>query len=328
MIRLAVIGTNFITDRLLSALPLSGQFALTAVYSRSLARAKEYGKAYGASYFYDSLEQLAESPQVDAVYVASPNSFHAVQSVLLLNGKKHVLCEKPAASNTREWLAMVKAAKKNDVVILEAMRPIFHPGFQAIKEGLQRLGTIRRATFIYCQYSSRYDKFKKGIVENAFDPTLSNSALMDIGCYCVHPLVALFGKPDSISAQSVKLSNGFEGAGTILATYPQMQAELLYSKISNSKLPSEIQGENGSMLIEGINIPQKVTLCWNQDQGEEIPFSFEEKDMFYELDAFAKMIQKKESPQKWNSWTTLELELMDAARKQTGVRFPADGCLS
>lgn len=207
MIRLAVVGTNFITDRLLSALPLSGQFSLTAVYSRSLARAEEYGKAHGASYFYNSLEELAKSSQVDAVYVASPNSFHAAQSIMLLTGKKHVLCEKPAASNAWEWSAMVRAAERNGVVVLEAMRPVFHPGFQAIKDCLPRLGTLRRATFIYCQYSSRYDKFKNGIVENAFDPRLSNSALMDIGCYCVHPLVALFGRPSSILAQSVRLSN-------------------------------------------------------------------------------------------------------------------------
>lgn len=133
MIRLAVVGTNFITDRLLSALPLSGQFSLTAVYSRSLARAEEYGKAHGASYFYNSLEELAKSSQVDAVYVASPNSFHAAQSIMLLTGKKHVLCEKPAASNAWEWSAMVRAAERNGVVVLEAMRPVFHPGFQAHK---------------------------------------------------------------------------------------------------------------------------------------------------------------------------------------------------
>ena len=324
MIRLAVVGTNFITDRLLSALPLSGQFSLTAVYSRSLARAEEYGKAHGASYFYNSLEELAKSSQVDAVYVASPNSFHAAQSIMLLTGKKHVLCEKPAASNAWEWSAMVRAAERNGVVVLEAMRPVFHPGFQAIKDCLPRLGTLRRATFIYCQYSSRYDKFKNGTVENAFDPRLSNSALMDIGCYCVHPLVALFGRPSSILAQSVRLSNGFEGAGTILAAYPQMQAELLYSKISNSKLSSEIQGENGSMLIEGINIPKKVTLCWNQGKQEQISFSFEEQDMCYELNAFAQMIYKEQSPKKWNHWTELELELMDEARKQAGIFFPAD----
>lgn len=324
MIRLAVIGTNFITDRLLSALSFSGQFKLSAVYSRSLTRAEEYGKAHGASLYFDSLERLAESSQVDAVYIASPNSFHAAQSILLLNSKKHILCEKPAASNAQEWAHMVKAAKENGVVILEAMRPVFHPGFQVIQENLPRLGVLRRATFTYCQYSSRYDKFKNGIVGNTFDPSLSNSALMDIGCYCVHPLVALFGKPDSILAQSIKLSNGFEGAGTILAAYPQMQAELIYSKISNSRLPSEIQGEKGTMLIEGINIPKKVTLCWNQGQREEIPFSFEEQDMCYELDAFAQMIHEAQSPKKWNDWTALELELMDAARKQTGVHFPAD----
>ena len=243
---------------------------------------------------------------------------------MLLTGKKHVLCEKPAASNAWEWSAMVRAAERNGVVVLEAMRPVFHPGFQAIKDCLPRLGTLRRATFIYCQYSSRYDKFKNGIVENAFDPRLSNSALMDIGCYCVHPLVALFGRPSSILAQSVRLSNGFEGAGTILAAYPQMQAELLYSKISNSKLSSEIQGENGSMLIEGINIPKKVTLCWNQGKQEQISFSFEEQDMCYELNAFAQMIYKEQSPKKWNHWTELELELMDEARKQVGIFFPAD----
>ncbi len=324
MIRLAVVGTNFITDRLLSALPLCGKFTLTAVYSRSLARAEEYGKDHGASYFCDSLDQLAESPQADAVYVASPNAFHASQALRLLNGGKHVLCEKPAASNAGEWAAMTDAAQRNHVVVLEAMRPVFHPGFQAIRENLGRLGAIRRATFIYCQYSSRYDNFKNGIIENAFDLSLSNSALMDIGCYCVHPLTALFGKPDSILASSVKLSNGFEGAGTILASYPQMQAELLYSKITASRLPSEIQGERGSMLIQGINIPQKVTLCWNQGQQEQLPFAFEEKDMCYELEAFAQMIEKKQDPQKWNHWTALELELMDEARRQTGVRFPSD----
>ena len=93
---------------------------------------------------------------------------------------------------------------------------------------------------------------------------------MDIGCYCVHPLMALFGKPDSILASSIKLSNGFEGAGTILASTPKCRRSCFYSKITASSLPSEIQGEKGSMLIEGINIPKKVTLCWNQGPGANL----------------------------------------------------------
>ena len=107
------------------------------------------------------LELLKERRTVTVEFLcrrlfASPNSFHAAQSIMLLTGKKHVLCEKPAASNAWEWSAMVRAAEKNGVVVLEAMRPVFHPGFQAIKDCLPRLGTLRRATFIYCQYSSRY----------------------------------------------------------------------------------------------------------------------------------------------------------------------------
>ena len=95
-------------------------------------------------------------------------------------------------------------------------------------ENLQKLGKIRRVTFQMCQYSSRYDKFKNGIIENAFRPELSNGSLMDIGVYCVHPMVKILGKPDRVMASCVKLHNGVDGMGTILASYDEQgaQAEL------------------------------------------------------------------------------------------------------
>lgn len=76
---------------------------------------------------------------------------------------------------------MRKAALENQAVLLEAMRSVYSPGFQAVRENLHKLGKIRRVSFQYCQYSRRYDNFKKGIIENAFNPALSNGALMDIG---------------------------------------------------------------------------------------------------------------------------------------------------
>ena len=81
--------------------------------------------------------------------------------------KKHVLCEKVMASNEQEALSMIECAKKNHVVLLEAMRPDFDPAFDMIKNALPRIGKIRRASFEFCQYSSRYDRFKDGIIENA-----------------------------------------------------------------------------------------------------------------------------------------------------------------
>ena len=80
MIRLAVVGTNFITDRLLAALPLCGKFTLTAVYSRSLSRAEEYGKAHGASYFYESLTNWRKAPRQTPFAWPAPTRFHAAQA--------------------------------------------------------------------------------------------------------------------------------------------------------------------------------------------------------------------------------------------------------
>lgn len=174
MIRFGVIGTNFITDRFLKAGECCGEFKLVAVYSRTMERAKEYAQVHGAKYAFDTLETLAECEEVDAVYVASPNACHAKQSILMMEHGKHVLCEKAVASNSRELEEVLAAAKKAQVVFLEAVRQIYMPGFQAIQENLHKLGTIRRASFSYCKYSSRYDNYKNGIIENAFNPNLSN----------------------------------------------------------------------------------------------------------------------------------------------------------
>ena len=134
MVRFAVIGTNFITDSLLEAGAECEGFKAQAVYSRTMERAKEYAGKYGIKDCYDSLEDLAKAPDIDAVYVASPNALHASQSIQMMEAGKHVLCEKTIASNSRELKEMLEAAERNHVVLLEAMRPVFDPGFAAIQE--------------------------------------------------------------------------------------------------------------------------------------------------------------------------------------------------
>lgn len=201
-----------------------------------------------------------------------------------------MLCEKSIASNQREFEEMKKAALENRRVLLEAMRSVHSLGFQAIRENLHKLGKIRRVSFQYCQYSRRYDNFKKGIIENSFNPALSNGALMDIGVYCVHPLVSLFGKPEKVISSSLKLSNGIDGAGTILAEYPDFQGELLYSKITDSRVPSQIQGEEGSMVIR----------------------------------EFLRLIREKRYSHEYLENSQMEIELMDEVRRQQKIFFPAD----
>ena len=305
MIRFATIGTNFVTGWFLEAARECRELHYAAACSRSGDKARGFAAEHGADGIHTDLTALAEDAGIDAVYIASPNSLHFEQAALMLSHGKHVLLEKPAASNRRELSKLLEIAKTNRVILLEAMRSVFDPGFAAVEQALPRLGRIRRASFQYCQYSSRYDKFKAGIIENAFNPAYSNGALMDIGVYCVHPLVRLFGRPDRILADAVILDNGVDGAGTILAGYDcGMQAELVYSKITNSRVPSQIQGEEGSMVIREIANPREVTIFY-RNGGEETVFAGpDRRNMIFEVREWVRLIRE--------------------ARRQTGIRFPAD----
>ncbi len=323
-INFGVIGTNVITERFLEAGKDAEGFCLRGVYSRSREKAVDFARKHGADLAFDSLEDMASCKEIDAVYVASPNSLHASQSIQMLKGGKHVLCEKPIASNQREFEEMKKVALEKRRILLEAMRSVYSPGFQAIRENLHKLGKIRRVSFQYCQYSRRYDNFKKGIIENAFNPALSNGALMDIGVYCVHPLVSLFGKPEKVISSSLKLSNGIDGAGTILTEYPDFQGELLYSKITDSRVPSQIQGEEGSLVIREIPDPQEVVLYYRDGRTETLEIPRTENNMVYEIREFLRLIREKRYSHEYLENSQMEIELMDEVRRQQKIFFPAD----
>lgn len=323
-IRFATIGTGLITQRFLEAGALCNQFELKALYSRDRAKGQAFlGERKGIT-VYTSLEDLASDREVDAVYIASPNSIHKEQAVYLLNRGKHILVEKAAASNYREWKSMVLAAEKAGRVLLEAMRPLYNPGFHVIQESLERLGAIRRVSFPYCQYSSRYDNFKKGILENAFRPEFSNGALMDIGVYCIEPLIRLFGTPVKTEGRSYVLENSIDGMGSIYGEYEGMQAFLSYSKISDSKTECEIQGEKGTLVFQSIAIPRNIRIYHRSGEVEQLFGEAEHNDMLYELEAFIGMINKEKDPGPFQEVTSESLKMMDQVRSQAGILFPAD----
>ncbi len=329
----AVIGTNFITDRLIAAGMNVPGFRLQAVYSRTMERAREFAAKYDIPDTYDSLEALARAENIDIVYVASPTVCHAEQSIMMLKAGKHVLCEKPVASTAEETRAMIAAACENNVILLEAMRSVFGPEFRAVQELLPELGKIRRASFRYCQYSSRYDHFKDGIIENAFRPELSNGALMDIGIYTVHALVKLFGKPDEVKAMAEILPGSIDGSGTILAHYKErgMLAELIYSKITDSFVPSEIQGEDAVLEIDKVSDIRRLVLHDRRTKSaREIPIEREKDNMFYEVEEIIRLAEMMrdgktnealQAAVEHNRYSLYSMEIADEARKQTGYEF-------
>lgn len=298
-------------------------FKLRGFYSRSMQKAEEFSRKYGAPAAYDDLARLSADPYADAVYIASPNSCHKEQTLKMLKSGKHVLVEKPAAPCESDFLKMQHTAETYGVTLLEAMRPVYTPGFAAIRKNLQKLGTIRRAVIVYCQYSSRYDKFKNGQIENAFNPSLANGALMDIGVYCARALISLFGPPKRVSATALRLHNGLDAQGSVLAQYDELNAELIYSKIADSRLGSELQGENGCMMIDDICNPKKIRILLRDGTEEIMEFPEGSFGMVYEIMAFMDMISSGRGTQEYNSDTLLTLRLMDEIRAATGIDFGA-----
>lgn len=326
MIRLGVIGTNWITERFLEAAHQTGKLQLTAVYSRTEEKAKQFAGKYAVDTTFTRLSAFFESDAYDAVYIASPTALHAEQAIKAMTHKKHVLVEKPMASNVREVEKMLAVAEKEGVVLMEAMKTTHLPNFTLVKALIEDIKPVRRIIANFCQYSSRYDRYKAGEVLNAFKPELSNGSLMDIGIYTIYPIIQLLGKPTTIQASAVMLDSGVDGSGTVLLHYDTCEANLIFSKITNSALPSEIQGENGSIVIEkwsdmlGIHLVDKA--------GNKTECSKEQltNSMYYEAMHFAELIEKDQTESDINTFDTSlwTMKVLDEARRQVGVVFPAD----
>ena len=334
-IRFGVVGTNFITDWIVAGAKQDPRFELVGVCSRKQETADAFAAKHAIPFTFTSLEEMAQSPLIDAVYIATPNCKHAAQSILCMRHGKHVLCEKPFASNAREAASMIAASEKYGVTLMEAMKPTLTPNFASVRENLYRVGTVRRYVASYCQYSSRYDRFKAGEILNAFKPELSNGAMMDIGVYALYPLIVLFGKPTKVSASGIVLSSGVDGQGTVNLDYEGMTATILYSKIVDSALPTEIQGEEGILTLDRINTISDVSFAPRMPaamgRGEKPqPLSLkkptENDEYFYEVAEFIDLVQagKRESAVNSHACSLATMEVIDEVRRQLGVVYPSD----
>ncbi|CAN7484474.1 Gfo/Idh/MocA family protein [Rossellomorea sp. LjRoot5] len=327
MIRFGIIGTNWITDRFIQASEGVDDFQLKAVYSRAEVRAKAFAETHGIRDWFTDIDEMASKNHIDAVYIASPNSLHCSQAITFLNKGIHVLCEKPLASNEREAQEMIAAAKENNVLLMEAVRTTFLPNFQLLREKLHTIGTIRKVNVSCCKYSSRYDAYKDGTVLNAFNPAFSNGALMDLGVYCIYPMIVLFGEPNNIKADAFMLESGVDGSGSVIMKYEQMDIAAAFSKISDTHIPTEIQGEEGTVTIDKIGDFSTVTFYYRNGETRTYTQQEDHPPMYYEIQEFVSIItsgEKFESLINSYDHSLLSARVMDKARKQIGLVFPAD----
>lgn len=348
-VRFATIGTSGICEQFCLALAEAPGAELVATYSRDLGRAREFGGRFGATAFFDSLDELAQSDAVDAVYVASPNGAHAAQALRMVAGGKHVLVEKALGSNEREARSVFDAARSAGVVALEAMRTLHVPSFAAIERIVGgELGQVRLATLRFAKVTSRIARLRAGERINIFDPALAGGALMDIGVYCVEPAVALFGPPESVLAASVTAPvpgvpegdplGTIDLAGEALLRYEDKVVSLSYGKVTDDVIPSQVEGEAGTLVWDATSCPVNLRLHRPEGTGqvfrvgeaemEAVPTEVPERDMVCEIADFVSAVRGEEAGlavrERCERVTLDSLRVMDEIRRQAGVRFPAD----
>lgn len=325
-ISFGVIGTNFITDRFIAAGSLLSQFKVTAVCSRQLETAQQFADKHQITYSFTDIDEMLDSGHIQALYIAAPTSLHAHYAKIALAKGIHVLCEKPVTSNSAELRELIALAKQHNVLFMEAMKSSFMPAYRQAAQYIGEIGQVRRFFASFCQYSSRYDAYKAGNVMNAFKPDYSNGALMDIGVYCIYPAVMLFGKPNAVKASAYMLESGVDGEGSIILQYDHMDAVLMYSKITNSSLPLEIQGEDGNLILNRVSDPDEIHFVPRGGESKNISLPTVEHDMYYEIAEFIHLLEAGKTESSINSFenSLITMEIMDEARKQIGLVFPAD----
>lgn len=247
--KIATIGSGSIVDLAYKSFVEIGNIEPVAVYSRTMEKAKAFAQKHHVKCAYDDLDQLLSDKNIDAVYIASPNSLHYLQAKKALLAKKNIILEKPFTPNLEQTKELFELAQENGVMIFEAITNVHTANYKLLKENLHKAGAVRECLFNFSQYSSRYAKYMKHDVANVFDPKMAGGALLDVNIYNIHLAVGLFGMPKEIHYYPRLGWNGIDTSGTLILVYDDKNITCIGSKDSSSDYLAFIQGEHGTFKI-------------------------------------------------------------------------------
>jgi predicted dehydrogenase len=228
------------------------------------------------------------------------------------------------ASNYALAEQMFELAEQKGVLLFEAFMSAHIPNFKRMKRELSEIGKLRKGFITYCQYSSRYQKYLAGENPNTFNPEFANGSIMDIGFYCVSSAVELFGEPKAVYAKAHILDSGVDASGSVVLTYDGFEVVLQHSKTSDSYLPSEVQGEDGALLMDMISTGAKLTKINRGSVGVDLSAEQDPNPMYYEALEFAQQFEAKTMNASCTQRSLIVAKLLEEIRRQTGVIFPTD----
>ena len=249
-VRWGLLSTAAINELILAGARASDRVEVTAVASRTRDRAEVYARANGIATAHGSYEALLDDPDIDAIYISTPNGSHVEWTMRALEAGKHVLVEKPFSRHADQVEAACALAAANGLVVCEAFMWRHNPQttklVELIRDGAVGRLVAVRATFAFSLAALR------GAADTRFDPSLDGGAMMDVGCYCVNGIRVVTGaEPERVSAEQIV---GPSGVDVAFAGTMRMGGVVLgqfeCSFITQHRDELEVIGEDGSLFVD------------------------------------------------------------------------------
>lgn len=324
--KLGIVGTGQIAKEVLPFLKSWG-WSVEALCGtpRSAQTVRELCAAHDIPLAYTDYSAMLREAELDAVYIATPNSLHYDFTKQALEAGHNVILEKPMTSHHREAEALSALAKEKNLYLFEAISTLYMPCYEKIREWLPRVGTVKLASCNFSKYSSRYDAFRAGGLPPVFDPAKSGGTLMDLNLYNLHYLVGLFGRPQG-AVYHPNLERGIDTSGVLLLDYGGFRAVGIAAKDSSAPPSYVIQGTEGYIRQDmPANICTEAVLCLNDGTEERFRSNFSSR-LEPEFRAFAREIASgnRDTCYSQLEHSVLVSRILTEARLSAGIRFPTD----
>ena len=316
-----ILGPGGIARAFAKDLTLLEGHTVGAVGSRSLSNAQSFADDFGGT-AYGSYEELINDSTIDAIYVATPHPAHHDNVISALDAGKAVLCEKPFAVNAKQAQAMVDAATRNKVALMEAMWARFLPHYAQVREIIASdvLGPI---ISIHADHGQRLADQN---IPRLIEPQLAGGALLDLGIYPISFAHMILGNPVAIYSSAVMTDKGVDAQSSMIFTYENgAQAVLTTTMIEQTPCRAVVAGLNGWLEIDRTFYnPASMRVVLNDGSVTEYPNTYSGHGLREQAESFKQLVQSGKLQSDILSWkdTVDIMKSMDTVREQIGLKYP------
>lgn len=323
-LRFGIVGTGNIARRFAQAIKNVEEAELSAVASRNISTADKFGDEFSVPFRFGSYEEMAQSDKIDCAYIATPHSLHKDCTILMLKGKKHVICEKPIAVNTREAEEMFLCAEENDCFLMEAMWARLVPGTKKLIELIENgiIGDVRGVEGKFC-YAFDEDEMD----HHALKPENGGGSLLDVGVYALNFSKWYLGEETEEILSQCDTYNGTDSHTNILIKYRNGALASLSSATLLRK-PNEgyIYGTKGFIHINRFYAPQEIEIKLSDGTEEILKAPYKGNGFEEQIAHMCEQINlgRTKSPLNTPENTLFIMRQMDMIRKNLGIIYPQD----